>query len=205
MYLLNFSAHTLKHQVAFYKLWKFHFDRFKPERILARYLRKFGQILICEKKATEGFAANAGLFVCLSHSFWQSKQYPFSMFTLTNHTWAGKLGSRWHAEDNTNNNNMAICCAFNILVHKKPTATLVFQISICDANWKKKGKPKNASQRNSNSKKGKRGESVAAKTPEGETPQDALTMWFPWGSWNGTREIHWVGFTLLKVGKLAVW
>ena len=33
--------------------------------------------------------------------------------------------------------------------------------------------------RNSNSKKGKRGESVAAKTPESETPQDALTMWFP--------------------------
>ena len=68
-------------------------------------MRKFGQILIYRKKATEGFTANAGLFVCLSHSFWQSKQYPFSMFTLTNHTWAG----------NTNNNNVAICCTFNII------------------------------------------------------------------------------------------
>ena len=184
MYLLNFSTHTLKHQVTFYKLWKFHFNRFKPERILAYYLRKFGQILICEKKATEDFAANAGLFVCLSHSFWQSKQYPL------------------HAEDNINNNNVAICCTFNILVHKKHTATLVFQISLCDANWKKNGKTEERITKEFKFKEGQMGGICGGK---GEAPQDALTMWFPWGSWNGIHEIHWVGFTLLKVGKLAVW
>ena len=132
--------HTLKNQVVSYKLWKFHSNRFKPERILTCYLRKFGQILICEKKATEGFVANAGLFVCLSHSFWQSKRYPFSVSTLTNHTWPGKLRSRWYAKDNINNNNVAICCTFNKLVLRKCTATLVFQISTYDANWKKNGK-----------------------------------------------------------------
>ena len=41
---------------------------------------------------------------------------------------------------------------------------------------KKMGKRKNTSQRNSNSKKGKWGESAAAKNPKGETPQDALTL-----------------------------
>ena len=52
---------------------------------------------------------------------------------------------------------------------------------------KKMGLPKNASQRNSNSKMGRRGESEAAKTPEGETPQDALTC--------GCLEAHEMGYT----------
>ena len=76
-----------------------------------------------------------------------------------------------------NNNNKAICCTFNILVHRKRTATLGFQISTCDTNFfKKMGKRKNTSQRNSISKKGKQGESVAAEMPEGKTLQHALTM-----------------------------
>ena len=64
---------------------------------------------------------------------------------------------------------------------------------------KKMGKRKTTSQSNSISKEGKRGKSVAAKMPEGETPQDALTRLMKW-----IHEIHRAGFALLKVGKLAV-
>ena len=195
----------MKDQVAFYKLWKFHSNRFKPERILACYLRKFGQILIDEKKATEGFAANAGLFVCLSHSFWQSKQYPFSMFTLTNHTWAGKLRSRWHAEDNINNNNLAICCTFNILVHKKRTATLGFPISTCDANLKKNGKTEEHITKEFYFKEGQTGgicggEDARRRNTAACTDDVVSLRLMKW-----IHEIHWVGFTLLKVGKPAFW
>ena len=142
------------------------------------------------------------LFVCLSHSFWLSKQYPFSMFTLTNHTWPGKLRSRWHAEDNINNNNLAICCWCT----KNVQQPWVFKFQLVTPIEKNMGKQKNTSQRNSISKKGKWGESVAAEMPKGETPQDALTddvVSLRLMKW--THEIHWVGFTLLKVGKLAPW
>ena len=195
----------MKHQVAFYKLWKFHSNRFKPERIPACYLRKFGQILICEKKATEGFAANAGLFVCLSHSFWQSKQNPFSMFTLTNHTWAGKLRSRWHAKDNINN-NVAICCTFNILVHKKTYSNLGFSnFNLWRQLKKKKRKTQEHITKEFYFKEGQMGgicggEDARRRNTTGCTDDVVSLRLMKW-----IHEIHWVGFTLLKDGKLALW
>ena len=192
----------MKNQVVFYKLWKLHSNRFKPERILACYLRKFGQILICEKKATEGFAANAGLFVCLSHSFWQSKHYPFSVFTLTNHTWPGNLRSRWYAEDNINNNNMAICCTSNKLVHRKRTATQpwFFKFQLMTPIEKKMGKRKNTYKGIQIQRRANGGNMRRRGRPKAKTPQDALTC-----SFLEVHEIHWVGFTLFKAGKLTVW